>query len=312
MSLGGHFWTIGPRVKSWIIPTSAPQSMPFETTLTDPDRGPVRLTGKFSDVKDARCVVLLVHGLGGSAESHYCRLAARYAHARGWASLRLYLRGADRCGTDYYHGGLTADLFAAVASRELARFERIYVFGFSLGGHVTLRYATEVDDPRVKAVAALCAPLDLSLGRSLLDRTSGWLYRRHLLAGLKEIYAGVAKRASVPTPIERIMKVETLWDWDSLTVCPRFGFKDPEDYYRHVSVSYVLDRMRVDALVVASPDDPVVPAESIRHLLDPRPPRIDMLWTPIGGHVGFPSKIRWRDGRKKSVEEVILDWFEKR
>ena len=94
-------------------------------------------------------------------ESRYARVGAGEALAAGMSCLRLNLRGADLEGEDFYHAGLTADLHAALADPALERYERVHLLGYSLGGHVVLRWATESGDARVRSVAAICPPLDL-------------------------------------------------------------------------------------------------------------------------------------------------------
>ena len=80
-------------------------------------------------------------------------------------------------------------------SRELAGFERVLLFGYSLGGHLCLRFATEVRDPRLRAVAAVCSPLDLDASVAGIDQPSGWLYRRYVLAG--QVIAWLKRQQSV-------------------------------------------------------------------------------------------------------------------
>ena len=96
--------------------------------------------------------------------------------------------------------------------------------GYSLGGHVSLRYALDVSDPRVRAVAAVCAPLDLDRSATHIDALRSFIYRRHVLDGLNEIYNAVAARSTVPTPPARVARARRMRDWDSLTVVPRFRF----------------------------------------------------------------------------------------
>ena len=68
--------------------------------------------------------------------------------------MRFNMRGADRSGEDVYHAGTTEDLRAMLRSPALARFRRIHVIGFSLGGHILIRWATEPDrDPPLPPVA---------------------------------------------------------------------------------------------------------------------------------------------------------------
>jgi pimeloyl-ACP methyl ester carboxylesterase len=68
------------------------------------------------------------------------------------------------------------------------------VLGFSLGGHVTLCHALRPSDARLRAVASVCAPLDLAAGCSAIDHPRAAVYCGHVLAGLKEIYTAVARR----------------------------------------------------------------------------------------------------------------------
>src|SRR6185436_15956713 len=129
-----HLWTLGPRLAHAVRPPRVPDSLPWETVVQDPQVGPVRLTGRLRELPGDELLVL-VHGLGGSSTSVYMLQGAEAAEAAGLSCLRVNLRGADRLGEDFYHAGLTADLHGAVASPEVARYRRIYVLGYSLGGH---------------------------------------------------------------------------------------------------------------------------------------------------------------------------------
>src|SRR5262249_47313878 len=148
MSLRGHFWTIAPRLRHRLRPPRLPESRPWEVALEDPKMGTVRLSGFLREVSGSREILVIVHGLGGSTESHYLSGGVMAAEKAGISSLLVNLRGSDRRGEDFFHAGLTADLHAALASAELRRYERIYVLGYSLGGHLALRLGTEEGDPR--------------------------------------------------------------------------------------------------------------------------------------------------------------------
>src|SRR5215831_13424001 len=150
--LSGYGWTIGVWLRYTVKPDVAPSSSKWAVVAEDPKLGPVRLTRRVRHT-ESRTLVMLVHGLGGDIDAPYMIAGARAADAVGFACLRLNLRGADRRGEDFYHAGLTADLHAALSSEELNRYEQVFVLGYSLGGHVTLRYATDGPDARVQAVA---------------------------------------------------------------------------------------------------------------------------------------------------------------
>jgi predicted alpha/beta-fold hydrolase len=288
----GHLWTIAPRLRHAVRPVVCPGSQAWETVVDDPKMGRVRLTGRLREVPGADELLVLVHGLGGCTESHYMPRGAFAAERAGLSCLRLNLRGADRSGEDYYHAGLTADLHAALASPELRPYRRIYALGYSMGGHVVLRLATEPADPRLAAVAAICSPVDLARSQQEIDSPLLWLYRHYLLANLSRMYTAVAARRPVPYPVARLREISTFREWDNRIVAPRHGFADAADYYARASVAPRLGSLQIPALLLNSELDPMVPARSVRPALAGASPLLTVRWIRGGGHVAFPQKIR--------------------
>jgi predicted alpha/beta-fold hydrolase len=307
--LAAHAWTIMPNLVHRLSPRAAPASEPWSTVLDDPRVGAVTLRGRLRARADGDACLIVVHGLGGSPDSPYCAQAAWAAERAGMSCLRISLRGADREGDDFYHGGLAADLEAVVASADLRRFARLYVLGYSLGGHVSLRYALAPNDARVRAVAALCSPLDLGLGQQAIDRTRALIYRHHVLNGLKQIYTAVAKKRDVPTPLSRVLAVRTLREWDDLTVVPRYGFHSVDDYYAEMSVGPRLSQLQVPALLVHSTLDPMVPPWTYEPHL--QRPLAKLTYHPIasGGHVGFPANVRLGERGPGVLEDQTVGWL---
>jgi uncharacterized protein len=306
----GHYWTIAPFLQAALLPQSAAPARPWSTTLEDAAAGRVRLTGFFAPPAPTDAgLLLVVHGLGGSAESAYMTAATHAARARGLGCLRLNLRGADRSGDDFYHAGLTADLDAALGSEELRAIERIYVLGYSLGGHLVLRYATGTPDPRVRAVAAVCAPLELDASATAIDRAERWIYRQHVLRGLLEIYQGVAARQRVPLPLADARRIRSIREWDHRIVAPRHGFQSAEHYYSEVSVAPRLAALKVPALLVQAVHDPMVLAETVRPALAKASERLEVHWIENAGHVGFPRGLRLGNGDVRGLESAVARWL---
>lgn len=291
MSFAGHIWTLSTNLRHRVAPWSAPEGAAWSTGLIDPQVGEVRLTGELhrTGPDPSRVLVVAIHGLGGSIASHYMLRTAAAATAAGLDCLRLGLRGADRQGDDFYHAGLTEDLSAALRSPELAAYADVVVVGYSLGGHMTLRWALEPDDPRVRAVASVCAPLDLAAGCAAIDQPGRVLYRGHVMAGLKDIYSAIARRGrAVPTPWAIIRGISTIRAWDRHAVVPRHGFCSVDDYHGRVSVGPRLAGVQLPALIVSAPSDPMIPAATIAPYVRDLPPRVEHRWTTGGGHVAFP------------------------
>ena len=308
MSLAGHAWTVIPHLLADRSPVADNGSRPWTTEIDDPRVGKVCLGGRLFEPPEAEALLVAVHGLGGSAASSYMLKAARAAHAAGLATLRLSLRGADGSGEDVYNAALTADLRAALASPEASRYGAVVVLGFSLGGHLALRFATEQPDPRLAAVAAVCAPLDLASCLAAIDAPSRFLYRRYLLARLRRTAAAVAARGRLPASMRELRRVRTIREWDRLVVVPRFGFASPEDYYTKSSVAPHLGSLAVPALLVAAANDPMVPAAALRPWLEDAA-RLEVRWVARGGHLSFPRSLELGEPGPPGIDGQVVAWL---
>jgi uncharacterized protein len=320
--LGGHYWTLRPfvsrrGVRSLAQPLGAPGAHardvcppePWSSDVPDARWGSVHITGALHAPPGARGLLLVVHGLGGSSDSLYVSAAVPAAAALGLACLRINLRGADGSGEDFYHAALTADLHAALASPMLASFTDIYVLGYSLGGHLSLCLASERHDARLRAVAAVCSPIDLGRSAWAIDQPARAPYRHYVLRRLKACYAQVARRRALPTPLERVLRVRTLREWDACTVVPRHGFASTDDYYQHASAAGRLHALDVPTLLVNTEHDPMIPAHTVRPALLGSTPRLDVRWLRTGGHVGFPREVDLGEKAPRGLEPQLLHWL---
>lgn len=309
-SFHGHFWTLAPHVVHLFTPETAPRDEPWDTTVHDPKWGPVRLTGWLRARPHGDTLVVLIHGLGGSADSRYILRNARACEEAGLSYLRFNMRGAERSGEDVYHAGQSDDLHAMLASPALASFERIYLVGFSLGGHIAMRWATEPGrDPRVKAIASLCSPLDLRHGARSIQRPAGRPYQWHVLRGLKQMYRAAKTRRPLPITLERLNTLRTIPEWDDAVIVPRFGFESREHYYESQSAGPRLSQLDIPTLFIAAEADPVVTAAQLRPSLAEASGAVEVAWTH-GGHVAFPDLVlRGRD--VGPLEPQLIRWLER-
>jgi predicted alpha/beta-fold hydrolase len=308
MSWKGHFWTLGPFLRHNLLPPRVPEWQRWETSLEDGVVGTLELSGRLTQDGASDTIVVIVHGLGGSATSYYARRAALAAARAGLDSLRLNLRGADRGGADYYHAGLTEDLEATLGSTALAGYENILLLAYSLGGNMVLQYLAGTPDARVRAAAAVCSPIDLKGGARAIDRPRGVFYRRHVLSGLKEIYRNVAHRREVPVPLNEALRIDTIEQWDERVISPRHGFAGAEDYWAQTSACNVLGDIETPTLFLATERDPMVPIDTVRPWLH-NASALRRIVTNRGGHVGFPQKMDLGLGTGGTVEDQIIQWM---
>lgn len=311
MSWRGHYWTLRGFLERRRWRGIASSGEPWETELDDPQIGPILLTGRWRRRGEAGAegdAVVILHGMGGSADSEYVLAAAAAAERAGLSSLSLNVRGADRRGEDFFHAALTADLAAALASPELADARRIALLGYSLGGHMALTYAVESPPDRLAAVAAISPPLDLAACCRTIDRPGALVYRRYLLAHLKEIYAAVAERRPVPVPLAEARRIRSQREFDHRIVAPRHGFDGVDDYYERASVGPRLAASTVPSLLVVARHDPLVPAASLAPFLAGLPECVEARFVE-GGHVGFPRRLDLGEDAAPGLEPQVAAWL---
>lgn len=307
--LRGHAWTVLPRLGALLRPGGAPAALEWAVSVDDERWGAVRLSGALSARDGERRLAVLVHGLGGGPGSYYVGAAARAFAARGTATLAVALRGADHRGEDVYHAGLGSDLGAVLASPDLRRFEELHLVGFSVGGHLALRWAAAPTDPRVRTVTAVCAPLHLGAAQERADSPRAALYRHYVLGGLKAGYAMVARRRALPTPLRAVRRCRTFREWDELVVVPRFGFRSADHYYESQSVAPQLAHLRVPALLVHADRDPIVPLSVVAPFVPAERPDLCVRRTARGGHLGFPRDLDLGFGPERGLYGQLLAFW---
>jgi predicted alpha/beta-fold hydrolase len=303
----GHTQTLA----GWAWPRRL-RDHPDETRLFEVEPG-VRLLARcrWHDDRTARATLVLVHGLGGSADAPYVRGAARLAYETGANVVRLNQRncgGTEHLTPTLYHSGMSGDLAAVV--RELVGRDglyRILVAGFSMGGNLALKMAGEMGEEASTALMGVCAvspALDLSETTRNLELPQNRLYQRSFVRGLrrlverkKELYPGLYD-------IQKLDRLRTVRDFDELYTAPHGGFAGAEDYYARASAIRFVPRVRVPTLVIHAQDDPLVPFGPL-----PRPevsgnPSVVTAAPPRGGHVAFVSA---KKGERFWAEERLAE-----
>jgi predicted alpha/beta-fold hydrolase len=307
--LHGHAYTIGSRF--WhgrrLV---APQVEAWSTRVREAGRE-LLISGLLSEPEAADTLVMILHGCGGAPTSHYAVLATRYFFAQGISTLRLAWRGSDLAGEDIYHAAQTADLHAAIADARFAHYRRIWLLGYSLGGHCCLHAAHETRDPRVEAIATVCPVLHLMQTNVAIDAPGRAFYRRYVLGGLFSNYLKYAARGNAPTPVDHVRRATTFRAYDALTVVPRYGFDSVDDYYSRACASRVLGALERPTLIVSARRDPMLPWQIAESLRPSFSPAITFRWAERGGHAGFPRDLDLGEQGPRGLEPQIHAWLER-
>jgi predicted alpha/beta-fold hydrolase len=250
-------------------------------------------------------LVLVLHGLNGSIDSHYANGMLHAITQRGWRAVLMHFRGCSGVPNRLarsYHSGDTGDLNTVLA--ELARREpttQIFAVGYSLGANVLLKALGEgtLSNPLTAAVA-ISVPFDLSMTVERLSKGFSRLYQWVLVRNLS---------ISHKTKFGSVKKMKTLLEYDEEITAPLHGFKNAQDYYSKSSCRQFLSNIYTPTLILHSRNDPFTTLNSLPEQNEVSN-KVRLEYTEDGGHVGFISgRYPWKP--TYWLEQTIINYLEK-
>lgn len=253
-------------------------------------------------------IVVVLHGLEGSAQSYYAKGIMNEIRALGWHGVLLHFRGCHGGPNQVqrsYHSGDTADLQAFLTYlKQSAPNAPIYLVGYSLGGNVVLKYLGEQGSKSsIEAAVAVSVPFELSHAAAKLTQGFSQLYQHVLLSSLKQKF--LDKFMNLPSPIDRtrVGAIKTIREFDDVVTAPLHGFDSADDYYSKSSCRQFLKSIETSTLILHANDDPLVPQSAIPNSEEMNE-SVSLECYANGGHVAFvaggfnPSKPQyWLDSR---------------
>lgn len=241
-------------------------------------------------------VIVLFHGLEGSADSLYARGLMATARKHGWHGVVAHFRGCsgedNRLPRAYFAGD----------SEEIERILRhvksqhpdapVYAIGVSLGGNALLKWLGESGDAAktlIARAAGVSAPLDLTAAGHTLDQGfNRRVYTARFLLTLKAKALRMAARFPGLLDAKAIAASTTFREFDTLVTARLHGFRDADDYWLRVSSKPLLKSISVPTLVINAKNDPFLPAWALPIAANVSP-SVTLEQPETGGHVAFPS-----------------------
>jgi predicted alpha/beta-fold hydrolase len=241
-----------------------------------------------------RPLVVLLHGLEGSARSGYAIELYRQLHSHGLDAVGLNFRscsGEPNRRPRLYHSGETGDLehvLEILGARYPGR--PLAAVGVSLGGNVLLVHlGRRGDDTPLAAAAVISVPFDLAAGAVALESPVGrQVYLRVLLRSMQgKTRIRATELAAAGADIDRALAARGFTDFDDALTAPIHGFSGVDDYYGTCSSGRWLAGVRRPTALLHSFDDPFMPAEAVAHDAIAANPHLVPAIQTRGGHVGF-------------------------
>ena len=294
-SFSPPWWAKNPHVQT-ILPVftkvESPALLRQRLELSDGDFIDLDWLG---DPNTAGSIVVILHGLEGSSDSHYVRRLLRECHRLGLCAVVHHHRGcsgeANRLARSY-HSGDTHDISHTLLYLQ-QHFTRakLHAVGYSLGGNVLAKYLGEQqDDSAIDRAVVVSAPLQLSACAKRLEKGFSTLYQWHLIKQLRQKATDkITNRTLInqtDISLKQVRTLKTFYQFDHQVTAPLHGFEGVDDYYAKASGLGFLSKIKRPTLVIHAADDPFMNADVI--------PSGSQLCADVtyelhqhGGHVGF-------------------------
>lgn len=245
-------------------------------------------------------VVIVLHGLEGSLNSHYAKGILTALHYKGWRAVLMHFRGCS--GTHNrlargYHSGETGDLKYLIKLLH-TRYPKqpLAATGYSLGGNVLLKYLGESGkDSGLAAATAVSAPFVLSRAADRLTQGYSRIYQHYLLRHIQRRMMDKFKdRHDAPFSITDVPKWNNFHLFDNFVTAPLHGFSSGDEYYRLSSSRQYLQSINTPTLIIHAENDPFLTPDAIPNETE-LSENVTLELSRDGGHAGFVSgKFPWR------------------
>ncbi|GAB2761636.1 alpha/beta fold hydrolase [Actinomadura fibrosa] len=265
----------------------------------------IDLDWSFSEEKSEKLLILL-HGLEGSAQRPYMTGTAKLFTQNGWDVLAVNFRG---CGGELnrlfrsYHAGATDDL-RQVIEHVKPRYPTIALNGFSLGGNLLLKYLGEEKNlpEEIKAAVAISVPCDLHGSLMEIQQLRNMLYEKRFLRSLKAHL--LARHEKFPNKItkEEIASCDNLLAVDELYTSKAHGFENALDYYKKNSSLQFLPNISIPTLLINARNDGFLSEKSYPVEVAEKNSDFFLEMPKYGGHVGFIQNGPYTYNEERTLE----------
>lgn len=240
---------------------------------------------------NTRPIVVMLHGLEGSKDSHYAKGMLNAIKKRGWIAVLMHFRGCsgrpNRQASSYHSGDIRDISYLTQYLKNRYQQSVFSVLGFSLGGNVLTRYLAQVPNNPYQAAAVICAPLDLASCSARINQGFSRLYQKYLLAMLKDsTLEKITTKIIHHIKATQLNSIKTIYEFDEHVTAPLNGFSGAQDYYQQANGKQVMNTIKQPCLFIHAADDPF-----LNHQLSlptqPLPEHLTFEVSSHGGHVGF-------------------------
>ncbi len=240
-------------------------------------------------------VVILLHGLEGSVNSHYIQLMLNVLSRMGWRVVVMHFRTCsgrlNRLARSYHAGDIEDITYLIEALSSRYPQQCFSIIGFSLGANVLLHYLSHTVSAPIRQAIAVSVPFELSTSVDY----SPQFYQWKLLYTMKEKTLQKIKQGlDMPATVQEVAKIHDFRSFDNIVTAPLHGFCSAKEYYERTTIRPFLRGIEHATLIIHSWDDPLVSPSSVPAAAE-LPACVKLELYERGGHVGFvQGRAPWK------------------
>ncbi|APG60692.1 YheT family hydrolase [Christiangramia salexigens] len=286
--------------------------------LPVPERERIELSdGDFVDLdwnygkkEESGRLVLLLHGLAGSADRPYMRGMARIFTQNGWHVVGMNFRG---CSEEMnrlfqsYHAGASDDIAEVITHLlSLKKYPKIAIVGFSLGGNMLMKYLGENRSLPEEIIGGVgvSVPCDLAGSLGAINRMRNFVYSKRFELNLKQHLLERARLFPDQLSKEQVIKCRSLREIDDLYTSRAHGYDDASDYYKKASALGFLRNLKRPCLILSAKNDSFLSEKCYPFEIAENSELLHLEVPVYGGHVGFVTRDISYYHEKRALEFI--------
>ena len=255
-------------------------------------------------------VVILSHGLEGSADKQYIKGAAKLFIENGWDVIAWNCRscsGEMNLAPRLYHHGDIEDI-GEVTDWTLSQnqYKQIGYIGFSMGGVINSKYLStkgNTVDSSIVFNVAISAPCDLEACALALDERENILYKKKFYNSIKDKLIEKDKQHPGMLDVNRLNTIKYWYEFDESFSAKMNGFSDRKAFYKQATLLNFLEDIKVPTLVLNAQNDPIIPAISNPFTIARKSSFVHLEMPKYGGHCGYSVKGDYHNyAERRSLE----------
>jgi predicted alpha/beta-fold hydrolase len=271
----------------------------------------VRLQGFYSKQlnRQAKGLVMLLHGWEGSVNSAYILSMGRFLYNNEFSVFRLNYRDhgdSHHLNPGLFYAVLLDEVFNAV--QQVSEYESelpFYLVGFSMGGNFALRIARKcADNPinNLSHVMSISPVLNPEKSTYAIDDVP--LLRRYFLRKWQRSLQ--KKQAYFPNlyDFSEVLSLDTIAAMTDLMLERYSAYKSASDYFcAYAVLDNALIDVNVPTTIITAQDDPIIPVEDFYGLKTNS--LTDLIIHRYGGHNGFLETISGKAWYERKMLEIF-------